>query len=96
MSYITDVVVVLDHIAPEDETRLLGDLPFDSECRHSLARIDMEGAGGTKVFCSKVYAAAFNYLPPEFEGWIVDVLADAANPVVWMSTEGEDVRVIRP
>ena len=97
MSYITDVLVVLDYIAPDAEARLTNALPFDTERQASLRRIDMDGAGGTKVFCSHVYAGAFNYLATEaFEDWVNDVLRDAYNVVVWMSTEGEFHRVLRP
>lgn len=97
MSYITDVVVVLDHISPEDEACLTAPMPFDVERGQSLRAINMEHAGGLKVFCSKVYAGAFNFLPvEEFEGWVIEVLANASNPVVWVSTEGDHVRVFVP
>lgn len=98
MSYITDVVVVLDYIAPDDEARLLAPMEIDPDRRQSFSRIDMNGAGGVKVFCSRVYAGAFNYAPhrDEFVFWLVDVLANASNPVVWMSTEGDHVEVFRP
>lgn len=96
MSYITDVVIVLDWISPENEAILTAPMPFDTDRHQSLRRIETEGAGGVKVFCSNIYAGAFNYLPEEFEGWVIEVLARAANAAVWMSTEGHNVQVFRP
>jgi hypothetical protein len=36
----------------------------DSARRQGFVEIDMSGAGGSKSFCSKIYAACFNHLAP--------------------------------
>jgi len=96
MSYISDVVVVVHHVSAEQEAALTAPLEFDTERQQALVRIDTVTAGGTKVFTSRVYAAAFNYLPvDEFIDWIVDLLGDRYDAVVWIDTEG-DVQVLRP
>jgi hypothetical protein len=36
----------------------------DTACHQQFNKIDMDGAGGSKAFCTYVYAAAFNHLLP--------------------------------
>jgi hypothetical protein len=85
MSYITDVIVS-GFVRASDESVLTAPLPFD-ERHQQLERISMEEAGGSKVFCRDVFAAAFNYLDlAAFESWIREL---GLRLVVVMDTEGD-------
>jgi hypothetical protein len=64
MSVICDALILISrepegtidavNLALEDDSRGQGFKPLDTA-----------GAGGSKVFCASVWAAAFNHLPPE-------------------------------
>jgi len=70
VSYTTEVVVMgahrpaiakLNHWLMENDTR-----------KAQLLPIDMNGAGGTQHFVVDVWAAAFNYMPPELRNMLRD------------------------
>jgi hypothetical protein len=65
MSSITDVLV---HGADQKSVDALNVwlLEHDTARHQQLERIDMEHAGGTKIYCPRVFAAAFNCVPAEF------------------------------
>ena len=62
MSYITEVLI---HGADERQIASLNDWlrESDVEGRQQFVRINMDAAGGAKYYTSKVWAAAFNYVP---------------------------------
>lgn len=69
MSYITDVVVFVGYAPPDIEAALIESQ--EGQRGSALRRIDFAAAGGSKVFTSRVYGAAFNYFDPEaFGAWI--------------------------
>ena len=70
MSYITEAVIWLDSAGKDVRAAVSLPLPFD-EVRHQQFRLlDTEPAGGSKVFCSDVYAGAFNYVSgDDLEEW---------------------------
>jgi hypothetical protein len=66
MSMICEAVIVVGYGSDNDamETLNAALAAADTERRQHFRRINMDGAGGTKFFCSDVWAGAFNYLPP--------------------------------
>ncbi len=82
MSYITEVVVFG---AREQEIEPLNKWLYeeDSERHQQLMPINMDAAGGTKYFTTKVWAAAFNYVP-------IDLTEKLKDPATW----GYHVRLI--
>lgn len=69
VSYITDVVVHVAYAPKDVHAALTQPLAWDDRAP-SLAKIDMERAGGSKVFTDDVYAGAFNYLDADaFVAW---------------------------
>lgn len=74
MSYITDAVIVVDYAAAETHLLLIQPIASDTERGQSFHEISADEAGGVKVFCSHVYAAAFNYLGTnELEEWFAAI-----------------------
>ena len=64
MSWITDVMLWVEHDY-DNELKAAITSPIASDPRgQRLVKLDTEAAGGTKVFCSAIYAAAFNYVSP--------------------------------
>ena len=75
MSYFTDVLIQgvrETEIAPLNEWLL----EHDPERQQQFREISMEGAGGTKVYTSDVWAAAFNYMP-------FDLIGKLRDPATW-------------
>lgn len=88
MSYVTDVLVVADYVGPEFEKLLTAPWGWGHR-QQALRKIDMDGAGGTKYFCSDVYAAGANYLDrEEFLGWIGG-LPWMGQAIVYLCSEGD-------
>lgn len=65
VSQITEVVLFVDVSGDQALESYFMTNSLDPEGRRQhLLKLDTESAGGTKVFCSMVYAAAFNYVHP--------------------------------
>lgn len=102
MSYITDVTIVTDD--PTRKKVLEYIQSFEWTRRGGMSRLayfgklDTEPAGGTKVYCADVYAAAFNYLP--VDEFMEHVKAAPWNPYsatfVIVATEGDRGEVWSP
>lgn len=71
MSYITEAVVWTDIAGTEALAALSAPLPFDTQRQQRFGELEVtNSAGGSKFFCSGVYAAAFNYVAGEdLEEW---------------------------
>lgn len=62
VSLITDAVLTVFYAPREIEFTEV--LEFDIDRRQSFRKVDTEHSGGSKVFCSDVYAASLNYVTP--------------------------------
>ncbi len=63
MSNVTEVLVhTSGWLEKEQEEKLLGPLPFDTERGQSFGRLNTHEAGGYKIFGDGIYAAGFNYV----------------------------------
>lgn len=70
MSLITDATITVHYARKELLALLDQPIPSDTHRQQSFRKIDTEAAGGTKAFCSDLYAAAFNYVSTyELEEW---------------------------
>jgi hypothetical protein len=70
MSYLTEVLLFVNGLITDPARAALTAPVPDDEREQSLelmdtafSRVSTEYAGGTKVFCSEVYAACFNHFP---------------------------------
>ncbi len=90
MSYITDVIVYDAHAA--DVERLNDWLRENDPRKQQLVNVRPvleDAAGGTKWFVSDTWAAAFNYLPDEFEEKLRDPASWRAPVGVVIGSENE-------
>jgi hypothetical protein len=71
MSHITEAVIWTDIAGAEALTAIGSPLPFDTAREQRFGELEVtDAAGGSKWFCSGVYAAAFNYVAGEdLESW---------------------------
>jgi hypothetical protein len=64
MSLLTEVTVIVE-TCPGDRFTAAITAPLDGDPRgQSLRKLDTDGAGGSKWYCSGIYAAMFNYVTP--------------------------------
>lgn len=103
MSYITDVTMVVRDPYPECILEHVQQFSWgnNGELRRVAYFGDLnakELAGGSKVYCDSVYAAAFNYLP--VSDFIQHLEKAPWNPcsrsVVLLSTEGGYYAIFQP
>lgn len=72
MSLITPVMLIGVH---EEDIKQVNEwlLENDKDRKQQLQQINMDEAGGNKFFTTKVWAAAFNYLPAGFEEFVTQL-----------------------
>lgn len=62
MSVITDATIHVHYATEALHAALVKPFPFDVAREQRFVKIDTDHAGGTKVFCSDLYAGAFNFV----------------------------------
>lgn len=89
MSMLTEVVVIVDSGLERDVAEALVAIDFGGG--QHLARLSTAGAGGSKAFCSDIFAACFNYVSVEQVRDALDGFAWGwAAPTIYVRHENDD------
>lgn len=91
MSLITNVVLIAPIFEGTEIPGLTDPLPFDDDRHQRLERMNTGMAGGTKVFCDSIYAAAFNYVSPfDLRDWLATLPWGWRQPIIFIDLEGDE------
>jgi hypothetical protein len=94
MSHITNTLIFASYVPQAVEGLIEQPLPFDDR-EQSFRRLDTGPAGGSKVFTSDLYAAAFNYVgTSDIQDWFAALPWGTAGAAALITSEEGSTNIV--